>query len=105
MVVRITQHLGDIDFCIALKRSGCIMLKLGLESGDQHVLDALRKGIKLEEASRVLMNLKKAGIAAYVYLLFGTPEEDLREARKTLEFVVNHHDQIHFLNLALFNYR
>ncbi len=24
-------------------------------------------------------------------------------ARKTLEFVANHHDQIHFLNLALFN--
>jgi hypothetical protein len=79
------------------------MLKLGLESGDQHVLDALHKGINLDEASRVLMNLKRAGIAAYVYLLFGTPEEDLREARKTLEFVVNHHDQIHFLNLALFN--
>jgi len=101
--VRITPHLADIDFCIALKRSGCAMLKIGLESGDQHVLDALRKGINLDEASRVLMNLKKAGIAAYVYLLFGTPEEDLREARKTLEFVVNHHDQIHFLNLALFN--
>jgi Radical SAM superfamily len=101
--VRITRHLADIDFCIALKRSGCIMLKIGLESGDQHVLDILHKGINLEEASRVLMNLRKAGIAAYVYLLFGTPEEDLREARKTLEFVVNHHDEIHFLNLALFN--
>ena len=47
--------------------------------------------------------MKKAGIATYVYLLFGTPEEDLMEARKTLDFVVSHHDQIHFLNLALFN--
>ncbi len=57
----------------------------------------------LREASQVLKNLKEAGIATYVYLLFGTPEEGLPEARKTLEFVVNHHDQIHFLNLALFN--
>ena len=101
--VRITRHLADLDFCMALKRSGCVLLKLGLESGDQRVLDGLHKGVDLEEASRVLTNLKKAGIATYVYLLFGTPEEDGLKARRTLEFVATHHDQIHFLNLALFN--
>ena len=101
--VRITRDLVDPDFCMALKRSGCILLKLGLESGDQHVLDALQKGVDLGEASQVLMNLKKAGIGTYVYLLFGTPEEGLPEARKTLELVVSHQDRIDFLNLALFN--
>ena len=101
--VRVTRHLTDPDFCRALKRSGCVMLKLGIESGDQRVLDGLQKGVDLGEASRALKNLKEAGIATYVYLLFGTPGEDLPEARKTLDFVTNHHDQIHFLNLALFN--
>jgi radical SAM superfamily enzyme YgiQ (UPF0313 family) len=100
---RITRHLEDLDFCLALKRSGCVMLKLGLESGDQAVLDYLQKGVRLEEASSVLRNLKKAGIATYVYLLFGTPPEGRVEAKKTLDFVVNHHDCIGFLNLALFN--
>ena len=100
---RMTRHLTDLDFCLALKRSGCMMLKLGLESGDQNVLDDLQKGIDLEEASSALKNLKKAGIAAYVYLLFGTPPEGMKEARRTLEFVVKHHDCIDFLNLAIFN--
>jgi radical SAM superfamily enzyme YgiQ (UPF0313 family) len=100
---RITRSLTDLDFCLALKRSGCVMLKLGLESGDQAVLDNLQKGLRLEEASSVLRNLKKAGIATYVYLLFGTPQEGLIEAEKTLQFVVNHHDCIDFLNLAIFN--
>jgi len=100
---RITRHLTDLDFCLALKQSGCVMLKLGLESGDQSVLDDLQKGVNLEEASSVLKNLKKAGIATYVYLLFGTPPEGLIEARRTLEFVVKHHDFIGFLNLAIFN--
>jgi len=100
---RITRHLTDLDFCFALKRSGCVMLKLGLESGDQSVLDDLQKGINLEEASSALKNLKDAGIATYVYLLFGTPPEGLIEARRTLEFVVKHHDFIGFLNLAIFN--
>ena len=100
---RITRHLTDPDFCLALKRSGCVMLKLGLESGDQAVLDDLQKGIDLEEASSALKNLKNAGIATYVYLLFGTPAESLTEARRTLAFVVKHHDCIGFLNLAIFN--
>jgi len=101
--VRISRHLADPDFCMALKRSGCVMLKLGLESGDQTVLDFMQKGVNLEDASLLLKNLRKAGIATYVYLLFGTPSEGLTEARRTLEFVVKHHDSIVFLNLALFN--
>jgi radical SAM superfamily enzyme YgiQ (UPF0313 family) len=100
---RITRHLTDLDFCLALRRSGCVMLKLGLESGDQRVLDSLQKGIDLEEASSALKNLQKAGIATYVYLLFGTPLEGLGEAQRTLEFVGKHCDSIGFLNLAIFN--
>ncbi|MBM4340642.1 MAG: radical SAM protein [Deltaproteobacteria bacterium] len=100
---RITHHLNDPDFCLGLKQSGCVMLKLGVESGDQSILDHLHKGIDLEEASVTLRNLKKAGIATYVYLLFGTPSEGVEEARRTLEFVVKHHEYIDFLNLAIFN--
>ena len=100
---RIDAGLTDPEFCRALKRSGCAMLKLGLESGDQGVLDRMCKGIDLGLASRVLNNLHEAGIAVYCYLLFGTPGETVVEARRTLEFVVRHHRTINFLNLALFN--
>jgi hypothetical protein len=101
--VRIGPPLDDPDFCRTLAASGCMMLKIGLESGDQKVLDALDKGIRLETASRVLHNLKQAGIAAYVYLLFGTPAEDAQAAARTLAFTAGHHEQIGFLNLAIFN--
>ena len=100
---RVTRHLTDPEFCMTLKRTGCVMLQLGLESGDQAVLENLQKGVNLAEASSALKNLKKAEIATYVYLLFGTPSESLIEARRTLEFVVEHQDCIGFLNLAIFN--
>ncbi|MGC1403121.1 MAG: radical SAM protein, partial [Thermodesulfobacteriota bacterium] len=100
---RLSEELTRLDFCLALKKSGCLMLKLGLESGDQTVLDRLGKGVELGIAAKALENLKKAGIAAYVYLLFGTPTEDLASARQTLDFVVRHHQEIGFLNLAIFN--
>jgi radical SAM superfamily enzyme YgiQ (UPF0313 family) len=101
--VRISHHLADFDFCRLLKDSGCAMLKIGLESGDQRVLDALQKGIDSDMAGHVLNNLKRAGIATYVYLLFGTPPETEKEARRTLDFTVRHSGDIGFLNLAIFN--
>ncbi|MBI5641578.1 MAG: radical SAM protein [Nitrospirae bacterium] len=100
---RISSLLTDRDFCLSLKRAGCVMLKLGIESGDQSVLDAMEKGISLEATSEALSALKAAGIATYVYLLFGTPPEGLEEARRTLKFTVRHKDRIDFLNLAIFN--
>ena len=86
---RITQHLADEDFCLSLKRSGCAMLKLGIESGDQKVLDQLNKGIDLPTASAVLKTLKKTGIATYCYFLFGTPPETQRkrDQRRWISFV------------------
>ncbi len=43
---RVTRHLTDPDFARGLKVSGCVMAKLGVESGEQDVLDALGKGTK-----------------------------------------------------------
>jgi len=100
---RIDTLLGDRNFCRRLKDSGCRMLKLGLESGDQEVLNRMQKGIDLELVARVLENLQDVGIATYVYLLFGTPSEGPEEALRTLSFVEKHHQAITFLNLAIFN--
>jgi hypothetical protein len=100
---RVSDQLARPEFCLALRKSGCVMLKLGLESGDQQVLDAMDKGIELPLVAAVLKSLKAAGILTYVYLLFGTPSEDEASARRTLDFTVEHQAEIGFLNLAVFN--
>ncbi|MDR3568920.1 MAG: radical SAM protein [Syntrophobacteraceae bacterium] len=101
--VRMTRRLADEDFCRALQASGCVMLKLGLESGDQSVLDSECKGMDLGLATKILASLKKSAIGTYVYLLFGSPSESEAQARNTLDFTVRHAPLIDFLNLAVFN--
>jgi radical SAM family protein len=100
---RLTHHFTDKDYCMALKKSGCVMMQIGLESGSQAVLDAFGKGIDLRKAEKSLVNLKQVGIAAYVYLLFGTPWETEKDAEMTYDFTVRHASNISFLNLAIFN--
>ena len=100
---RFSSRLLDLDFCRALRASGCVMLQLGLESGDQGVLDRIGKGTKVDEIAVILDNLAEAGIGTYVYVLFGTPEEDRGAAMRTRDFVASRSDRIGFLNVAVFN--
>ena len=100
---RILPCLADPKFCGKLRDSGCVMLKLGIESGDPGVLASLNKGIDVRTAAAALKSLKAAGISTYVYLLFGTPAETPAAAARTLAFTVEHAEEIGFLNLAIFN--
>jgi radical SAM superfamily enzyme YgiQ (UPF0313 family) len=101
--VRFEKEFLDQNFCHDLKNSGCDMLKLGLESGDQDVLDKMNKGTDLTCVSTILANLHQAGILTFVYLLFGTSYEDKDAAFRTLEYVKAHKKYIDYLNLAVFN--
>lgn len=100
---RFEEHLLDPERCRALKDHGCRMLKLGLESGSQRVLDGMAKGIDIGQASSILKNLQRAGIPTYVYVLFGTPCEEEKDARMTLDFIKRHAGAVTFLNAAIFN--
>lgn len=100
---RFHEALADDAFCRGLRRSGCVMLQLGLESGSVRVLERLGKGIRPELASRVLGALHRAGIASFVYVMFGTPGEQRPDAEQTRRFVVEHADVIGFLNVSLLN--
>ena len=100
---RFTKLLTDRQFCIYLAVSGCRMLSLGLESGDEAVLKAMKKGIHLKDVPIILKNLKEAGIGTYVYVLFGTPEENREAALRTRDFVAKNAHLIDFINAAIFN--
>ncbi|WP_457552680.1 B12-binding domain-containing radical SAM protein [Desulfobacula sp.] len=101
--VRFEKEFLDPGFCHDLKQSGCDMLKLGLESGDQGVLEQMNKGTDLNFVSIILKNLHQAGILTFVYLLFGTSYEDEQAAFKTLDYIKAHEKYIDYLNLAVFN--
>ncbi|MCK5673688.1 MAG: radical SAM protein [Spirochaetales bacterium] len=100
---RFTKLLTDIDFCKQLADSGCKMLSMGLESGDKNVLKAMKKGIDLDEVPIILENLNEAGIGTYIYVLFGTPEEDRDAALRTRDFIAKYAHLIDFINAAIFN--
>jgi len=100
---RFLPAMTDRSYCRGLAKGGCRMLCLGLESGDQQVLNSLKKGIRLDMVSRILQNLKEEGISTFVYIMFGTPAERRESAERTKDFVAAQSPFIDFLNVSIFN--
>lgn len=71
----------------ALARSGCAEVWMGVESGSQKVLDAMDKGIRIEQVLRARQNLKQHGVRACFFLQFGYPGETWSDIQKTIQMV------------------
>jgi anaerobic magnesium-protoporphyrin IX monomethyl ester cyclase len=69
----------------ALASSGCRMLWMGAESGSQKVLDAMEKGLCVEDIHQANRLLKAEGIAVGVFLQFGYPGETWSDIEATLQ--------------------
>ena len=71
----------------ALAASACQTVWIGAESGSQRVLDAMEKGIHVEEIATATARLRARGIAVGFFLQFGYPGETLDDIQRTLEMV------------------
>ncbi|MBA3663408.1 MAG: B12-binding domain-containing radical SAM protein [Bacteroidetes bacterium] len=70
-----------------LAQSGCQTVWLGAESGSQKILDAMDKGIKVDEIRRAVHLLKQHKIQAGLFLQFGYPGENADDLKRTVDMV------------------
>ena len=71
----------------ALKRAGCHEVWMGAESGSQRILDAMDKGLQVDEIYEARENLRRHGIRACFFLQFGYPGEIWADIEKTVRMV------------------
>ena len=71
----------------ALARSGCVEVWMGAESGSQRILDAMEKGIRVEQIAEARENLRRHGIRACLFLQFGYLGEEWDDIERTVHMV------------------
>jgi len=69
-----------------LKAAGVRKISFGVESGDQKVLDSIKKGITLEQAKEAFKLTKRAKIETHAFFMIGNPGETKESAEKTIRF-------------------
>lgn len=77
----------DCELAQAMRRAGCFMVAVGLESGSPRILENINKRLDLAQARESLLAIKEAGLLCYVLLMAGNPGEDDSTIRETTDFV------------------
>ncbi|MEA5534453.1 hopanoid biosynthesis associated radical SAM protein HpnJ [Crocosphaera sp. XPORK-15E] len=76
----------DYDTLKTLRDNGLRLLLVGFESGNQKVLDGVKKGIKLEVARKFMENCTKLGIKVHGAFIIGLPNETRETIEETIRF-------------------
>jgi radical SAM superfamily enzyme YgiQ (UPF0313 family) len=79
------------DILKLIKKSGCWQIAYGIESGDQRILDTLKKHNKVEEVEEVLKQTAEAGIGTRGYFMVGNPGETEESIERTIDFAKRSH--------------
>ncbi len=79
-------NLVDRELLRLLKKTGCYAISYGVESGDQGILDNLKKGTTLEQGAEAIAMTREAGIYTIGYFMIGSPGETPETIAKTLRF-------------------
>ncbi|MEB3336487.1 MAG: hopanoid biosynthesis associated radical SAM protein HpnJ [Leptolyngbyaceae bacterium] len=69
-----------------LRDNGLRLLLVGFESGNQQILDRIKKGIKVEMAREFMKNCRKLGITVHGTFIIGLPIETRETIAETIRF-------------------
>jgi anaerobic magnesium-protoporphyrin IX monomethyl ester cyclase len=76
----------DEEILVAMKRAGCSIISLGLESGNQRLLDLIKKNITLEQTRKTVETISRVGIKSRASFILGLPTETREESLRTIRF-------------------
>jgi len=77
----------DEEMLVIMKRSGCVGISFGLESGSQKVLESIGKGITVEQSKKAVRLMKKVGIPISSPFMIGAPVESVETIKETVNFI------------------
>lgn len=77
---------GEIE---SLRSASCEIVWLGVYSGSQKILDAMEKGITVEQVKEATQRIHKAGISVGYFLQFGYPGESHDDIMQTIRLVID----------------
>ncbi|HBT97119.1 MAG TPA: B12-binding domain-containing radical SAM protein [Desulfobulbaceae bacterium] len=80
---------SDDQLLRLLKKAGCLMVSLGIESGDPRLLEVHKPGVYLEEVKTTVARIQAHGLRAKGLFMMGLPGESEESIKKTSDFVIS----------------
>ena len=78
----------DREMLVLMKQAGCHLIKFGAESGNQEVLDAIKKGITLEQTREAFAMCNEIGIDTHAHFMIAMPGETYDTMEDTIDLAL-----------------
>jgi anaerobic magnesium-protoporphyrin IX monomethyl ester cyclase len=82
------DNLTDPAFVHRLKRAGCWMLALGIETESDDVRKDMVKKLERQKIEAAFRNMRDAGIRSFAFFIFGYPGESPKTMEQTIDYAV-----------------
>ncbi|MBT4540730.1 radical SAM protein [Candidatus Woesearchaeota archaeon] len=69
-----------------IKKAGCVIVGLGIESGSQKILDNMKKNVKVEQTKKALRILRKYNMPHGGTMMYGMVGENKETVKETIRF-------------------
>lgn len=79
----------DLDLLKLMKKAGCYLMALGIESANQRILNMVSKDLDVNLVRQVVEWVAQVGIEAWGFFMIGFPTETREEAQNTIEFALS----------------
>jgi len=83
------DNLQDPAFVDRLKRSGCWMLALGIETESDDTRKDMMKRLESEKIRKALINMRAAGVKSFGFFILGYPGEDAKALDRTIDYAID----------------
>jgi anaerobic magnesium-protoporphyrin IX monomethyl ester cyclase len=84
----------------ALRELGCYRIWIGSESGSQRILDAMQRGVTVEQVRRAVRLALDQGIEVGMFLMWGYEGEEIEDIAATVDHVKLSNPDVFFTTVA-----
>ena len=82
------DNLTDPAFVHRLKKAGCWMLALGIESESEEVRKDMTKRLERQKILTAFQNMRQAGVKSFAFFIFGYPGETPQTMEATTRYAI-----------------
>ena len=80
-------NLVDYQLLKKMKEAGCVQIDLGIECGNDNMLEYVKKGITIEQVLKAFEIANEIGIGTLAYFMMGFPDETQKDIEDTIRLM------------------
>ena len=82
------DNLTDPAFVHRLRKAGCWMLAMGIETESEDIRKDMVKRLERKKIQAAIDNMRDAGIRSFAFFIFGYPGESLATINQTIDYAI-----------------